>query len=471
MLEHHVPSPVENAVTKFTPLITYPKDTSINEHIQKCDPNGPLIAYVTKLVDTKDASHFYAQVRVLSGTLKPSTSVKLLGESFTSDYDEDMKIQPVKKTFLSCARYRIGVNGLPAGSIGLISGHEIDLFITKTATIYDTKFSSSEMAIVRPLDQLSKPVFKVAVQPFKPSEFSKFVEGLKKLNRSYIGCEIKVEEGGEHVILGYGELYMDCLLHDLRHLYTNIDIKVSDPMTRFAETCLDSSVVKLSIASSNKKNSITVVADPMDPQIGKDIENGIVSITEPIRKLAKKFKHMYDWDSLAARSIWTFGPDALGASILCDDTLPDEVDKQRLNAVKDSINQGFRWATREGPLCDEPIRDCRFRIIDASISSNLLESNGGQIIQMVRKACHAAFMTATPRLLEPIYEVEVICTTFIVKELTNLLEKRRGGVLTDRPIEGTQLFKIVGFVPVIESVGLETDIRLFTQGQAMPQFV
>ena len=30
-----------------------------------------------------------------------------------------------------------------------------------------------------------------------------------------------------------------------------------------------------------------------------------------------------------------------------------QVDKSLLGAVKDSIVQGFQWATREGPLCDE----------------------------------------------------------------------------------------------------------------------
>lgn len=33
----------------------------------------------------------------------------------------------------------------------------------------------------------------------------------------------------------------------------------------------------------------------------------------------------YNWDLLAARSIWSFGPDAQGPNILVDDTLPSEV--------------------------------------------------------------------------------------------------------------------------------------------------
>lgn len=65
------------------------------------------------------------------------------------------------------------------------------------------------------------------------------------------------------------------------------------------------------------------------------------------------FQTKYDWDLLAARSIWSFGPDNTGANILVDDTLPSEVDKKLLSSVKESVIQGFQWATREGPLCEE----------------------------------------------------------------------------------------------------------------------
>jgi 116 kDa U5 small nuclear ribonucleoprotein component len=51
------------------------------------------------------------------------------------------------------------------------------------------------------------------------------------------------------------------------------------------------------------------------------------------------FQAKYDWDLLAARSIWAFGPDRQGPNVLLDDTLPSEVDKSLLGAVKDSIVQ------------------------------------------------------------------------------------------------------------------------------------
>jgi len=33
---------------------------------------------------------------------------------------------------------------------------------------------------------------------------------------------MQVEESGEHVILGTGELYLDCVMHDLRKMYSEI---------------------------------------------------------------------------------------------------------------------------------------------------------------------------------------------------------------------------------------------------------
>lgn len=40
-----------------------------------------------------------------------------------------------------------------------------------------------------------------------------------------------------------------------------------------------------------------------------------------------------------AGSIWAFGPDRNGPNILLDDTLPSEVDKSLLAAVRESIVQ------------------------------------------------------------------------------------------------------------------------------------
>lgn len=60
-----------------------------------------------------------------------------------------------------------------------------------------------------------------------------------QVNKSYPLLNTKVEESGEHVILGTGELYLDCVMHDLRKLYSEIDIKVADPVVSFCETVVE----------------------------------------------------------------------------------------------------------------------------------------------------------------------------------------------------------------------------------------
>lgn len=62
----------------------------------------------------------------------------------------------------------------------------------------------------------------------------------------------QVEESGEHIILGTGELYLDCVMHDLRKMYSEIDIKVN-----FAHQVLS---VSLGIAAlSVERFSFTLV--------------------------------------------------------------------------------------------------------------------------------------------------------------------------------------------------------------------
>lgn len=111
---------------------------------------------------------------------------------------------------------------------------------------------------------------------------------------------------------------------------------------------------------------------------------------------------------MAARNIWAFGPDTTGPNVLLDDTLPSEVDKDLLLSVKESLVQGFQWASREGPLCEErkfksicfmfflliilAIRNVKFKMLDATISKEPLYRGGGQIIPTSRRCAYSAFL-------------------------------------------------------------------------------
>lgn len=184
------------------------------------------------------------------------------------------------------------------------------------------------------------------------------------------------------------------------------------------------------------------------------------------KDIAGFFQSKYNWDVLAARSVWAFGPESNGPNVLLDDTLSTEVNKKSLAQIKDSIVQGFQWSCREGPLCDEPIRNTKIKILDATIASDMIHRGGGQVIPTARRVAYSAFLTATPRILEPIYSIEIQCPADTVSSLYQVLSRRRGHITHDAPKAGSPLYTVRGFVPVIESFGLETDLRVFTQGQA-----
>jgi len=463
MCVKHIPSPIDAAKTKIENIYTGPMQTDLVESMIECDPDGPLMVHTTKLYPTPDASTFHVFGRVISGTLYSNQDVRILGENYSLQDEEDSRFAACGRLWISEARYNIEVNRVPAGNWVLIEG--VDQPIVKTATITEPS-GNEEAHIFRPLKFNTSSVIKIAVEPVNPSELPKMLDGLRKINKSYPLVTTKVEESGEHVVLGTGELYLDCIMHDLRKMYSEIDIKVADPVVSFCETVVETSSLKCFAETPNKKNKITMIAEPLEKGLAEDIENEIVQISWPRKRLGEFFQTKYDWDLLAARSIWAFGPDATGPNILVDDTLPSEVDKGLLGSVKDSIVQGFQWGTREGPLCDEPIRNVKFKILDAVIAGEPVHRGGGQVIPTARRVAYSAFLMATPRLMEPYYFVEVQAPADCVSAVYTVLARRRGHVTQDAPIPGSPLYVIKAFIPAIDSFGFETDLRTHTQGQA-----
>ncbi|KAM4067274.1 elongation factor tu GTP binding domain-containing protein [Hirsutella rhossiliensis] len=470
MIVRHIPSPGQGAERLLERHYTGPLDTKIAASIKSCDQDGPLVVHVTKLFNTADAKSFYSFGRVLSGTARPGMAVRVLGEGYSIDDEEDMTAASIGEVLIAETRYNIPTDGVPAGNLVLLGG--VDNFIVKSATIVATKLQDDEDAhIFRPVTHFTQSVLKLAVEPVNPSELPKMLDGLRKVQKSYPLIDTKVEESGEHIILGTGELYMDCVLHDLRRLYADMDIKVSDPVTRFCETVVETSATKCYAITPNKKNRVTMVAEQLEKGIATDIETGVVKIKDPVRKTAKYFEEHHAWDKLAARSIWAFGPDDRGPNVLQDDTLPTEVDKKLLSSVRESIRQGFSWATREGPLCEEPIRNTKFKVTDVTLASEAIYRGGGQMIPTSRRACYSSFLMASPRLMEPLYSVSVTGPEDSYMEVYNVLARRRGHVLSDGPVAGTPLYRVNGLVPVSDSFGFETDLRIKTQGSSMVSMV
>jgi U5 small nuclear ribonucleoprotein component len=222
MCVKHVPSPVTAARTKVEHIYTGPLESILGEDMVNCDPNGQRVVHTTKQYPTEDCTGFYVLGRVLSGTLHAHQSVRLLGENYSLNDEEDSRVLTIGRLWIYEARYKIEVNRVTAGSWVLIEG--IDASVVKTSTIVQVHVDE-DLYICRPLKFNTQSIIKIAVEPVNPSELPKMLDGLRKVNKSYPLLSTRVEESGEHVILGTGELYLDCVMHDLRKMYSEIDIK------------------------------------------------------------------------------------------------------------------------------------------------------------------------------------------------------------------------------------------------------
>ena len=377
--------------------------------------SNKLIIHITKLYSSKDGNSFDAFGRIYCGTVQPGQRVNVLGEGYVPDEDdEDMAIATIESVAIPRGRTSTQVTLATAGNWVLLSG--VDATISKTATIVgkmndtelneadDDEDEESHVHIFTPLKfphAGGESTMKIAMEPLNPSELPKMTEGLRRVSKAYPMVKTRVEESGEHVLFGTGELYMDCVLHDLRHVYADVEVKVADPSVALRETVIDTSSLKCFAETANKRNKLTFIAEPLDEGLAERIEQGKVKINEwDKRKIGRFFQSQYGWDLLSSRSVWAFGDSpTCGTNILMDDTLPSEVDKSLLDSCRSSIVQGFQWASREGPLCEEPVRGSKIKILEATLADKPIYRGGGQIIPTARRTVHSSILTATPRLM------------------------------------------------------------------------
>lgn len=82
-----------------------------------------------------------------------------------------------------------------------------------------------------------------------------------------------IEESGEHIIAGAGELHLEICLKDLEEDHACIPIKKSDPVVSYRETVSEISDQMCLSKSPNKHNRLFMKAEPMPDGLPEDIDN------------------------------------------------------------------------------------------------------------------------------------------------------------------------------------------------------
>ncbi|XP_033634028.1 elongation factor 2-like [Asterias rubens] len=461
MITMHLPSPVTSQRYRMEMLYEGPHDDPCAVAIKNCDAKGPLVMYVSKMVPTTDKGRFYAFGRVFAGTVASGQKVRIMGPHYQPGKKEDLYLKSVQRTILMMGRYTEPIEDVPCGNIvGLVG---VDQYLVKTGTI-----SSYEKAHnIKTMKFSVSPVVRVAVEAKNPADLPKLVEGLKRLAKSDPMVQCTIEESGEHIVAGAGELHLEICLKDLEEDHACIPLKKSDPVVSYRETVGTESDRTCLSKSPNKHNRLFLKAANFPEGLSEDIENDEITPRMEVKARARFLADKYEFDVNEARKIWCFGPEGTGPNLLMDCSKG----VQYLNEIKDSMVAGFQWATKEGVLCDENVRGVRFNIYDVTLHTDAIHRGGGQIIPTTRRVLYACMLTAKPSILEPVYLVEIQCPESAVGGIYGVLNRRRGHVFEENKVVGTPMFMVKANLPVNESFGFTADLRSNTGGQAFPQCV
>lgn len=466
MIVTHLPSPKTAQAYRAGMLYTGEATDKYYAGMAGCDPNGPLMLYVSKMVPTRDRKRLFAFGRVFSGTVRTGQKVRIMGNNYVAGSKTDLyEDKAIQRTVLMMGKTQEFVDSVPCGNVVALVG--VDKYVVKNATI--TEDAERGAHPLKDMKYSVSPVVRVAVEAKNAADLPKLIEGLKLLSKVDQLVQCTTAESGEHIIAGAGELHLEICLRELQNDFMDgAAIKVSDPVVSYRETVsAPSSVVCLS-KSLNKHNRVFARGAPLGEACAADMDvGGVCGVDVDAKVRERHLADRHGWDVHDARKIWCFGPDGRGPNVLVDATRG----VQNLREVQDSFVAAWQWAAKEGVLCDEVERGVRVNIEDVVLHTDPAHRNQRQMMPMARRAYHACALTGSPRLVEPVFLVDIQTVEAGLGGVYSVITRRRGEIAGAEQRPGTPIFNVRGYVPVAESFGLTAELRAATSGQAFPQCV
>jgi elongation factor 2 len=244
-------------------------------------------------------------------------------------------------------------------------------------------------------------------------------------------------------------------------------INISDPVVSYRETVTARSDHTCMAKSPNKHNRMYMEARPLEEGLPEAIDEGDIGAQDDVKVRGKVLVDKFGWDKELTKKIWCFGPDTMGPNMLLDATKA----VQYLSEIKDSCVGAFQWASKEGALAEENMRGCAFEIMDVVLHADAIHRGAGAIMPCTRRSLYASMLCGQPRILEPIFLVEITCPQQAVSGIYSVISLKRGTVVEEVPRVGTPLVNVKAHLPVSESFGFTGELRASTSGQAFPTMI
>jgi len=265
--------------------------------------------------------------------------------------------------------------------------------------------------------EFPEPVISVAIEPRTQADQEKMSIALGKLAKEDPSFRVRTdEESAQTIIAGMGELHLDIIIDRMKREF-GVDANVGAPQVAYRET------IRKKVEAEGKF----------------------------VRQSGGRGQYGHVWlrlEPMPAGSGYAFENATIGG------TVPKE--------YISSVDKGIQEQMKNGVIAGYPVEDVKVTLFDGSYHD--VDSNEMAFKVAGSMAFRNGAFDASPTLLEPIMNIEVVTPEDYMGDVMGDLNRRRGLVngMDDAP--SGKIIKAE--VPLAEMFGYATDLRSATQGRA-----
>ena len=393
------------------------------------DANGPTSIYCFKTTvepHIGEVSYF----KVMSGTVHQGDDL--------INVDRGDGRERLAQLFCVCGQIRTPVEELVAGDIGA----SVKLKDVRTGNTLNAKGCDYHFDFIK----YPAPKYQRAIKPVNESDAEKLSEILTRMHEEDPTWQIEQsKELKQTIVSGQGEFHLRTLKWRIEN-NDKLAVEFIEPRIPYRET-----ITKASRADYRHKK-----------QSGGAGQFGEVHlIVEPYydgMPAPDTYKFNNQEFRMNVRDTQTIDLEWGGKLVVCNCIVGGAIDARFIPAIV----KGLMDRMEQGPLTGSYARDVRVCIYDGKMHP--VDSNEISFRLAGRNAFSEAFKNAGPKILEPIYDVEVLTPADVMGDVMSDLQGRRAIIMGMSSEKGFE--KITAKVPLKEMSSYSTALSSITGGRS-----
>lgn len=384
-----------------------------------CDDSDDTSLLIFKTISEPQVG-MVSYFKVYSGSVKTGDELVNVGNRTS---------ERISQIFEANGKIRSNVDELKAGDIGVT----VKL---KNSHSNQTLNSKGKDRIIDKM-KFPEPRIRTAIQPQGKADMEKLIKSLQQISEEDPTLILEQSRTLKQTLIhGQGQLHLDIIKYRIEKV-NGISMDFIQPRIPYRET-----ITK--VANSSYRHKKQSGGSGQFGEIHMRIEPYYEDMPDPSDLNTRKKELIeLEWGGILAFH-WCI----VGGSI----------DAKYANAIKKGIMQKME----EGPLTGSNCQDIRVCIYDGKMHS--VDSNDMAFMLAAASAFKIAFVEAAPQLMEPIYNVEILCSGTVMGDVMGDLQTRRAIIQGMEAVGHYQ--KIKAKVPLAELYQYSSTLRSLTQGRA-----